>query len=119
MKALSLIAFLVVAGSSLAATGRVQSAEVEVARIKKQLQEIQGQGGTRTAKVQKQRELIEREIARASAELRELQQEQKKESASDSDEAKKSAAAARNRRDAAIANVQKLLEILRGMNPQI
>jgi hypothetical protein len=97
--------------------------DFEVARVKKLMREIQDQPITRDAKIQKQQALIESEMARARAQMREIQDGASKTAGSDTSketkETKESQAGARDRRKAAMDNLQKFLDILRSMNPQI
>jgi hypothetical protein len=94
--------------------------DFEVARVKKLMREIQDQPIARDARIQKQRALIESEMARARAQMREIQESGSiDKSAATSQESKEASARARDRRKAAMDNLQKFLDILRSMNPQI
>lgn len=83
--------------------------DLEVARVKKQLHEIHALPVAREQKIQKQRALLDREIAHAKEQIREIQ-------ASDSKEALE---ASRDRKKAGMDALQKFLDIIRSMNPQI
>jgi septal ring factor EnvC (AmiA/AmiB activator) len=106
-----------------AARPPASSLDAEVARVKKELRAIQDQPIAHEAKVQQQRALIERESASARAKIRALQADLSKESSTDTSketkESKEAQDAARERKKAALDNLQKLLDILRSMNPQI
>jgi hypothetical protein len=97
--------------------------DFEVARVKKLMRDIQDQPIARDAKIQKQRALIESEMARARAQMREIQESDSKTpgagASKETKDTKESQASARDRRKAAMDNLQKLLDILRSMNPQI
>jgi septal ring factor EnvC (AmiA/AmiB activator) len=95
--------------------------DFEVARVKKLMREIQDQPIARDAKIQKQRALIESEMARARAQMREIQESDSKGTGTSKEtkETKEDQASARDRRKAAMDNLQKFLDILRSMNPQI
>ena len=99
------------------------SLDAEVARVKKELRAIQDQPIAPEAKVQQQRALIERESASARARMRALQADLSKSSNVDTSketkESKEAQDSARDRKKAALDNIQKLLDILRSMNPQI
>jgi hypothetical protein len=83
----------------------------EVARIKKQMHQIQASTIARERKIQQQQRLIADEIARVEKQMRE----------NDADESNdpKGKGAARDRRKAGMDNLQKLLEILRSMSVDI
>ena len=124
MKLSPFVMFLIAALPLIGATSsRPQSVDLEVTRVKSRLQEIQSSGGSSATRTQKQRALIDGEIARASAQLRELEADVKKESkasASGTTENSRAATqAARERRKQAIDNLQKFLEILRSMKAQL
>ena len=116
-------------GESEAVMGQVRSdspklqtnnIDFEVARVKKLMREIQDQPIARDAKIQKQRALIESEMARARAQMRQIQEsDSTNKSAGTSQDSKDASAGARDRRKAAMDNLQKFLDILRSMNPQI
>ena len=97
--------------------------DVEVARVKKLMRDIQDQPIARDAKVQQQRALIEREMARARAQMREIRESDSISkgagTSKETQETKESQASARDRRKTALDNLQKFLDILRSMNPQI
>lgn len=97
--------------------------DAEAARVKKELRAIQDQPITHEAKVQQQRALIERESASARARMRVLQADLSKDksagSSKETKESKETQDAARDRKKAAMDNIQKFLDILRSMNPQI
>ena len=80
--------------------------DLEVARVKKQMREIQALPIARDQKIQKQRALLDGEIVRAKENMREIQ-------ASDS---KDSSEAGRDRRKAGMDALQKFLDIIRSMN---
>ena len=106
-----------------AARRPASSLDAEVARVKKELRAIQDQPIAPEAKVQQQRALIERESASARARMRALQADLSKSSNVDTSketkESKEAQDSARDRKKAALDNIQKLLDILRSMNPQI
>ncbi|MEY2520950.1 MAG: hypothetical protein QOF24_2709 [Verrucomicrobiota bacterium] len=109
---MKLLVFFVVCLSALqlhAESPKFQPINVdfEVARVKQQLHEIQALPIARDQKIQKQRALLDREIVRAKEQTREIQ-------ASDSKEA-----AGRDRKKAGLDSIQKFLDIIRSMNPQI
>jgi Skp family chaperone for outer membrane proteins len=112
MKALLFLATVCTALSLHAAPPANQPINVdsEVARVKKQLQEIRTSSATKEVKLQKQRALLDREIANTNAKMRD---EQTKKGGPKED------SAARDRRKAGVDNLQKLLDILRSMNPQL
>jgi hypothetical protein len=97
--------------STVAASPKLQpiNVDLEVARVKKQLHEIQGLPIAREQKVQKQRALLDREIVRAKEQIREIQ-------ASDS---KESSEASRDRKKAGMDALQKFLDIIRSMTVNI
>lgn len=108
-------------GRAQPATGlQTSSLDAEVARVKKALRAIQDQPIGYEAKVQQQRALIERESASARAKLRALQldlsQQSKAGASKENTEAQESA---RDRKKAAMDNLQKFLDILRSMNVRI
>ena len=107
-----------------AARPPASSLDAEVARMKNELRAIQDQPIAREAKVQQQRVLIERESASARARMRALQADLSKSSNDDTStketkESKEAQDSARDRKKAALDNLQKFLDILRSMNPQI
>ena len=95
--------------------------DLEVARVRKQLREIQDQPIAHEAKIQQQRALIERESARVRAQMREIQVSGSKDigSSKGDQQSKDQAASARDRRKASLENLQKLLDILHSMSPQL
>ena len=96
--------------STVAAWPKFQpiNVDLEVARVKMQLHEIQGLPIAREQKIQKQRALLDRENVRAKEQMREIQADSK-----DSYEA------GRDRKKAGMDAVQKFMDIIRSMNPQI
>jgi hypothetical protein len=97
--------------SAVAASPKLQpiNVDLEVARVKKQMHEIQALPLAREQKIQRQRALLDREIVHAKEQMHEVQ-------ASDS---KESMDAARDRKKAGMDALQKFLDIIRSMNPQI
>ena len=96
--------------------------DAEVARVKRELRAIQDQPIAQEVKVQRQRALIERETASARAQVQALQVDLASSKAGISKESKESKDAqesSRDRKKAAMDNIQKFLDILRSMNPQI
>jgi septal ring factor EnvC (AmiA/AmiB activator) len=92
--------------------------DAEVTRVKKELRAIQDQPIPREAKVQQQRALIERESAGARARIRALQADLSK-STKESKESTEAQDSARDHKKAAQENLQKFLDILHSMNPQL
>ena len=120
-----IVAFLLLSSALLAATQKIPSIDVdaETARVRKQIQEIQGRSISRDTKTQKQRELLEREIAKVDISISNLVNEiadgVKKGSDGKSTQDREAVAAAQEHRKQALANLRKLLGILRAMNPQL
>ena len=122
-----IVVFLLLTMSALqAATPKISSIDVdaEAARVRKQIQEIQRQSISRDTKTQKQRELLEREIAKIDLSISNLANEiadgvKKGTDGKNTQEDKEAAAAAQQRRKHALANLRKLLDIVRSMNPRL
>ena len=114
MKYALLFVLIVAAMPMSAAPPAVQTLNVdsEVARVKRQLQEIRSLPDTKEIKLQKQKTLLDREIAGAKAKLRDADTK-------GAGKQETETAAARDRRRAARDSIQKFLDILRSMNPQI
>jgi hypothetical protein len=112
--------------------------DFEVARVRKQLRDIQEQPIAHDVKIQQQRALIERESARARAQMREIELSiAKNDSFSDSKKGGTGTSkdirsrdtsprdtssrdtSSRDRRKAAMDNIQKFLDIIRSMNPSL
>jgi multidrug resistance efflux pump len=79
--------------------------DVEIARVKKRMQEIQALPIPREEKSQKQRALLDGEVGQAKERMREIQADTKE--------------ASRDRKKAGVDNIRKFLDIIRSMNPQI
>jgi hypothetical protein len=112
MKPLLLIIFFVTALQLRAATPTPQpmNVDLEIARVKKQLQEIRALPISKDSKIQKQRALLDREIANAKAKLRDIQvRPAEKTTTSDKKDH------AQHMRDAIVDFLQKLSSI----NPQL
>ena len=83
--------------------------DADVARVKQQMGEIQKSSTPKDQKIEAQRNLLHREVARAEALKQEIL----------SGDTKQDVDAKRDRRKAALDNIQKLLDILRSMNPHL
>jgi hypothetical protein len=81
----------------------------EVARIKKQMSEIKALPISAEQKIQKQRSLLDGELAHARTQMQQLK----------ADESKDAMDASRDRYKAGLDTLGKLLDIIRSMNPQI
>lgn len=111
MKPLLLIIFFVTALQLRAATPTPQPMNVglEIARVKKQLQEIRALPISKDSKIHEQRALLDREIANAKAKLRDIQTRPAEKTTSDKKDH------AQHMRDAIVDFLQKLSSI----NPQL
>jgi hypothetical protein len=111
MKPLLLIIFFVTALQLRAATPTPQpiNVDLEIARVKKQLQEIRALPISKDSKIHKQRALLDREIANAKAKLRDIQTRPAEKTTSDKKDH------AQHMRDAIVDFLQKLSSI----NPQL
>jgi hypothetical protein len=83
--------------------------DADVARVKQQMQDIQKSSTPKDRKIEMQRSLLQREIARGEALKREIQ----------GGASQDNSAPARDRRKASLDYIQKFLDIVRSMNPQI
>jgi hypothetical protein len=81
----------------------------DIARVKEQMQEIQKSSIASDHKIQMQRTLIDRKITQVKEQMREIQ----------ASASKDTSGAARDRRKAGLDSLQKVLDILRSMNPKI
>jgi hypothetical protein len=83
--------------------------DLEVARVKRQMRAIQAMPIPRDQKIQKQQELLDNEIVHANEQMREKQ----------TSDSKESTEAARDRRKSGMDAIQKFIDIIHSMNPQI
>ncbi len=99
--------------------------DLEIARVKKQLREIQGLTIARDQKIEMQRALLDREIANTQSKIRAIQSSTSKDQSVTSkgkgqgSDSKDAATASRDHKKAGLDNLQKMLDILRSMNPTI
>jgi hypothetical protein len=81
----------------------------DIAPVKAQMQRIQQSSIRSDRKIEMQRTLIDRKITKVKEQMREIQ----------ASASKDPSPSGRDRRKAGLDNLQKTLDILRGMNPQI
>jgi septal ring factor EnvC (AmiA/AmiB activator) len=111
---LALICLATLPISAAERKAKIDNTDVEVARVREQIEQIQKSTLSREAKARRQRTLISAEMDRVRAQIAELEAAEKKASGES-----KENSAARDHRKHAVDNMKKFLAILSAMNPQL